>query len=113
MKVELLYIRDCPNAMDYLPELQELLDSVGIDDPVQLQLIEDQDQAVAQRFVGSPTVRIDGVDVDPSTDDRADYAISCRLYRSETGTTGRPPRDWVRQALTRALAAAQAATGQH
>lgn len=111
MKVELLYIRDCPNAMDYLPELQELLASVGVDEPVQLTLIEDQDQAVAERFVGSPTVRVDGVDVDPSAAGRGEYAISCRLYRDATVTGGRPPADWVRQALERARSA-PTATGE-
>lgn len=103
MKVELLYVHDCPNAMDYLPELEALLRSVGMDDPVQLRLIESHDQAVAERFLGSPTVRIDGADVDPTAGDRTEYAVVCRLYRSSTGTSGRPPPDWVVSAAGRAL----------
>jgi hypothetical protein len=103
VKIELFYVHDCPNARDYLPELEALLRSVGVDDPVRLRLIDSQEQAVAERFLGSPTVRIDGMDVDPTAGDRTEYAVVCRLYRSPAGTGGRPPPDWVLSAAVRAL----------
>lgn len=102
VKVELLCIRDCPNGHAYLSELQALVWSAGFEDRVLLRVIESADQAAAERFLGSPTVRVDGIDVDPTAAGRGDYAIGCRLYRSPTGATGRPPADWVRQAFGRA-----------
>lgn len=102
MKVELLHTSDCPNGVDYRPVLEALLRSAGIDDAVQLCLVGSHEQAVAERFLGSPTVRIDGVDVDPTAADRVDYAVACRLYRSPSGTSGRPPDGWVLSAAVRA-----------
>jgi hypothetical protein len=50
-----------------------------VDDSVRLRLIDSHEQAVAERFLGHPTVRIDGMDVDPTAGDRTEYAFACRL----------------------------------
>ena len=100
MKVELLYFEGCPNAIDYLPELAALLESAGVHDPVDLVLIRDEQQAAEQRFIGSPTVRFDGVDVDPAAADRRDFALTCRLYHGPLGITGRPPAEWILSAAS-------------
>jgi hypothetical protein len=105
VKVELLYFEGCPNAIGYLPELAALLVSAGINDPVDLVLIRDEQDAVEQRFLGSPTVRIDGLDVDPTAGDRHDCALTCRLYHGPAGLTGRPPAQLIRSAAAQLQAA--------
>ena len=47
--------------------------------------------AVEQRFLGSPTVRINGVDIDPYTSGRDDYGLSSRLHQTDRGPVGKPP----------------------
>jgi hypothetical protein len=54
------------------------------------------------RFLGSPTVRVDGVDVEPGAEKRRDFAFSCRIYRSEDGASEQPAESWVRDALIEA-----------
>lgn len=54
------------------------------------------------RFLGSPTIRVDGRDVEPGADDRNEFALSCRVYPSPEGTSGLPLRSWVRASLERA-----------
>jgi hypothetical protein len=57
--------------------------------------------AVADRlhFPGSPTIRVDGRDVDPAYVDPGDYTPRCRLYRTRQGLRGLPERRWIEAAL--------------
>lgn len=41
--------------------------------------------AVQERFPGSPTIRVDGIDIDPTYVDPGDYTPRCRLYRTDAG----------------------------
>jgi hypothetical protein len=80
MRVELLYFEDCPNYEALLPRVRELVADVGEREEVELRRIETGDEARRQRFLGSPTVRVDGVDVDPDAAEREDFGLKCRLY---------------------------------
>ncbi len=100
MVVELLYIDDCPNAEALLPLLRRLMDDAGVKESVTQQRITSGREAVAKRFLGSPTVRVDGVDVDPDAPGRADYGMQCRVYRTPSGLRGTPAKSHIRQALT-------------
>jgi hypothetical protein len=64
--------------------------------------VPDADAAVALRFLGSPTVRVDGHDVEPGADERRDFVLACRVYQTDQGTAGEPDEAWIRAALKRA-----------
>jgi hypothetical protein len=86
-----------------LPRLRAIVSEHGGDpDRISLRAIETAEAARAARFLGSPTVRVDGRDVDPTAEGRGDYGLKCRLYRSGAGQATTPPDEWVRRALTRA-----------
>ena len=99
MKVELLYFDGCPGYQRFLPRLSELVHDAGIADDVQLRRIESPEAAAAERFLGSPTVRIDGVDVEPDADRRVDFGLKCRLYSTPDGLQATPRSEWVVDAL--------------
>jgi hypothetical protein len=65
-------------------------------------MITDQAAAERARFVGSPTVRVNGRDVDPEGELSAEYTLECRLYWHEHHLAGYPQERWVRDALLRA-----------
>lgn len=50
-------------------------------------------------FLGSPSIRVDGRDIEPGAQARTDYVLSCRLYRTEDGTSGQPDERLLRDAL--------------
>jgi hypothetical protein len=102
VNVELLYFDGCPNHEALVPRLVGLLHSVQV--PVSLELRRIPDEAAAQRarFLGSPTVRVDGRDVEPGAEQRDDFGLKCRLYRLPTGLRGAPLDEWVLNALSRA-----------
>ena len=62
----------------------------GITAPVVVIEIATREEAVAQRFLGSPTVRVNGVDVESGTDTRSDFVLSRRSFRTSSGYSGVP-----------------------
>ena len=100
MKVELLYIAGCPNHAALAARLRELLADAGRDERIELRRVVSEEDARRLRFPGSPTVRIDGRDVEPGAEDREDWGIRCRLYRSPDGLEGRPADELIVSALT-------------
>jgi hypothetical protein len=102
MKVELLYFDRCPSHEAFVARLEELLGCAGVHVAVEWRRVESDAAAQSERFLGSPTLRVDGVDVDPGAGERSGYGLTCRLYPTAGGLTGAPPDEWVIDALTRA-----------
>ena len=104
MTIELLYFDGCPSHEAFLPRLRALVAGAGVHAPVQQRRVESHEAAQRERFLGSPTLRIDGIDIDPGAGERRDYGLKCRLYPTAEGLRGTPPDAWVLDALTRAAA---------
>lgn len=98
-RVELLWFRDCPNHDDARALLYAVIAEVAPGTPVEDIDASDPEVAVLRRFAGSPTIRVDGRDVEPGFMDPGDYTPRCRLYRTERGLKGLPDRNWIENAL--------------
>jgi hypothetical protein len=98
-RIELLWFGDCPNWQAARALLRDVVAEIAPGTPIRE--IDATDAAVAGRvrFPGSPTIRIDGRDVDPSFRDPGDYTPRCRLYRTADGLRGVPERAWIEAAL--------------
>lgn len=97
--VEIFYFDGCPNHQPAVALVERLGRELGIETRIRLVNVPDQEAAQRLRFLGSPTIRVDGRDVDPFTEERDDYALSCRVFRTEAGIVGQPEERWVREAL--------------
>jgi hypothetical protein len=73
-RVEILYVEGCPNHEPARELVERLARQLRIEPEIQLVEVADPDRAVALRFLGSPTVRVNGVDVEPGAQDRRDFA---------------------------------------
>ena len=112
--VEVLTFAGCPHGEPALEFAQRIVRETNAEAEVRRVDVPDAEAAVAQRFLGSPTIRVDGHDVEPGADERHDYAMSCRIYRTSAGLLGRPEEQWVRDALARTLRfQAPAARNEH
>lgn len=100
--VEILYFDGCPNHEPALTLVERVDQELGTNAEVRLVNVPDQATAELVRFLGSPTVRIDGVDVDPHAEQRAEYALSCRVFTTEHGPSAQPDERWIRDALAKA-----------
>ena len=99
-RVEILYFDVCPNH-EPTRELVELIATeLGVEPEIDLIEVPDPDAAVRLRFLGPPTVRINGRDMEPGADERCDFVFSCRVYRREYGVAGVPDETWIRDSLT-------------
>lgn len=102
MKIELLYIPDCPNREPAAQVVREALIEQGIA-PEMIEIeVADPAQAQALAFPGSPTIRVDGQDVEPATPASQQHGLMCRSYLVQGRREGVPPRDWVRKAISAA-----------
>src|SRR5215211_6363254 len=99
MRVEVLYFDGCPSHEALLRRLPDLMEAAGVEAPVALRHIASAAEAERERFLGSPTLRVDGRDVDPTATERTDYGLKCRLYAHEEGLRGAIPDGLVEAAL--------------
>ena len=96
--VEPLYLEGCPGIDRVVPVVAPLAEAAGA--RVVRRRVETPDEAEAQRFLGSPTVRVNGHDVEPHADARTDFGLKCRLYRTPDGLGGTPADEWILAAVT-------------
>jgi hypothetical protein len=99
MKIEVLYVPDCPNHAVVLERLREVLPADSFQKHVSEVLVNDAAMAQALKFSGSPTIRINGQDVEPQNEQSASFGIMCRLY-SDGG--GAPSLQKLRSAIENA-----------
>jgi hypothetical protein len=101
-RVEILYFDGCPNHEPARALVERVASELRLEPEIELVQVADPEAAVVLRFLGSPTVRVDGVDVEPGAEARRDFAFSCRIYRNDGGASEQPAVSWVRDALIKA-----------
>ena len=89
-RVELLWWEGCPSHPRALSELREAMAAAGLDpDAIELRHIDTDDDAAREGFVGSPTIRIDGRDLQRPADEPV--GLTCRVYRLRDGRVSPTP----------------------
>jgi hypothetical protein len=99
LRVSFLYYEECPSHDLALERLREVMAEEGIPNEVEVLKVETEEQARQLRFVGSPTIRVYGQDIEPLSDPR--YALTCRSYHLEDGRISPlPSKDMIRRAFS-------------
>ncbi len=103
MKVELLWWEGCPSYPETLEELRAVLAEEGVEpEAIETRHVRTDEQARAERFFGSPTIRIEGEDVVPPGEGEP-MTLTCRVYRLRDGRPSpTPDPEDVREAIRRA-----------
>ena len=97
MVIEFFYVPGCPNHQPAIDSLKDVLQSATIDTPIQEIAVTDDAMARELKFPGSPTIRIDGGDVESNRPES--YGLACRIYSNGTGV---PSREILERALAQA-----------
>ena len=93
--IEIVYFEGCPNHRGLEDRVRALLAESGVEMPISLRRIDSDEQAADERFLGSPTIRVNGLDVDPTADGRDSYGLMCRVYVTDDGVRGTPRDEWT------------------
>lgn len=88
MKIEVLYFEGCPHFDATLSLVGEVLKQLGLSADIREVEVRTPEDAERLRFLGSPSVRVNGTDIEQDVENRSEYALSCRIY----GGSGLPPR---------------------
>ena len=101
MRVEILYIRDCPTHLAAVALVRGVLQTSAVESDIEEVLIANETMAKELGFRGSPTIRVNGRDVVAEHNGEKPVALCCRLY-SGSNQIGLPPVEAVRRAIVEA-----------
>ena len=95
--VTLRYFDGCPNWQGALDRLRQAIRDEGLVVEPVLERVDTQEDAERLRFIGSPTILIDGRD--PFGAPGASFGLSCRIFQTPEGLAGLPTKEQLREAL--------------
>lgn len=98
MDIRVLSFDGCPNARPAIDLVNEVVRELGVKAEAVSVEVRDDAEAARFRFLGSPTVQIDGKDIEAGR--RTDAPVfGCRLYTDRKGRSGVPPRELIIEAI--------------
>lgn len=103
MEIELLWWRGCPSWEKAVAIVREEMSDAGVDpDALAVREVHTDSEADELGFVGSPTIRVDGDDIQPPGEEPA--GLTCRVYRLRDGRISPlPDREDIRDAMLNAI----------
>lgn len=101
MRIQLLWFQDCPNHPAARAMIDDALRELRLEASVETLEVPDAETGNRLGFPGSPTIRVDGEDIEPGWQPCDDCTPRCRLYATRAGLRGLPERQWLVDALRR------------
>lgn len=109
--IEFFFWEGCPSHERALAQLIATIDAVGLErEHLRITEVLNEADAGRERFVGSPTIRIDGEDIADPGDEPA--GLNCRVYRRRDGRSSPLPDPEDLAEAVRAYATAQSTPQQ-
>src|SRR2546421_51277 len=102
MKVEILYFSGCPNYHPAVARLSDILRQEAVHAELVEVEIKDAGTAHMMRFLGSPSIQINGRDVEPTARSSRAFGLTCRTYIDDGNRAGVPPAEVIRAAVREA-----------
>lgn len=97
--VQLLWFEGCPNHLAARTMIDDVLREGAGGARFEAIEVADDTTAARRRFPGSPTIRVDGNDIEPGYEECDDCTPRCRVYATPSGLRGVPERAWLERAL--------------
>lgn len=100
VNIRLMHTPGCHSWREALNALEEAMAAVGIKSTISINVIENDEDAAQFKFVGSPSIHINGEDIDTLSKKVTQYkAASCRPYFYEGRPYDYPPKEMIVSAL--------------
>jgi hypothetical protein len=99
-RITFLFWEDCQSQDDAVRRLKKVLAEERMDAEIETICVQSEGEAKRLQFAGSPTILVDGKDIQPPT--TAHYSLACRAYHLEDGRISPlPSESMIRKALKR------------
>ncbi len=102
IKIEILFIEGCPGYKFTKEFIEDIIANETIDVEITLIRLDNDEDARRLQFIGSPTVRVDGMDVEKNLSKTKDYSLKSRLYFIEGKASAYPSKSMIRNAIREA-----------
>jgi hypothetical protein len=96
MNIELYYFESCPSYIETAENLKKALHELGANEDFKMIEVIDSQDAIKKKFLGSPSIRINGTDIENK--DR-NYIYGCRIYAIAGKMTGTPSKEFLKEKL--------------
>ena len=100
VRIEIYYIAGCPNRRITEKRVREVLKELNI--AAEVREVRVDPPFVTPGFLGSPTVHVNGIDIEPSARTSKWMGLNWRTYREGSGIESAPSKQLIRQALIEA-----------
>ncbi len=98
VKVDILFWEGCPSYPKVIDRVKKVLEDLGLDYEIEFIRVESEEDAEKLKFPGSPTIRINGEDIQKETANPP-YSLSCRLYVIDGKYLPAPTEDYIRRRI--------------
>jgi hypothetical protein len=99
VRIDFLFWPECPSHPEARELLREVMEERGVEADVVEREVLTQDEAQELAFPGSPTIRVDGRDVDPAGAGGRP-SLTCRIYHLPDGRISPvPSREQLEETL--------------
>jgi hypothetical protein len=95
MKIEILYVPGCPNYPPAVEQVERVLFSESLQAEIRSIAVRTDTEARELMFLGSPTIRVNGEDIEPHQ--TSVPSLACRLYENRSGI---PSEELLRVAIS-------------
>ncbi len=99
VNIGIFFIEGCPGLSSITDDIKEVLAEEAVDADISLFLIETLEDAKRLQFTGSPTVRINGRDIDSNMKAIKDYGLRSRHYYANGEELDFPSKSMIRDAI--------------
>ena len=99
MKIEVFYFDGCPSFPKAMDQVKSVLKEEHVEIAIETVAVETHEDALTHQFLGSPTIRVNGLDVEVQSRGREDFGLKCRLYGNGKNLVGIPDINLIREAI--------------
>lgn len=102
MRIQVFTGRGCTHLDDISKLVAESVAEAGSELQLETIQLADYEEAKARKCFGSPTIRVDGVDIEYGDREPLEYTTGCRYYNTPDGWKPLPHRSLLVTAIKRA-----------
>ena len=104
MKITLMLTENCSHHDHARAVLNEAIEETGVDAEVEEIQVRTDEEAHNAGVIGSPTIRVDGLDVEHGDREPPETSPNCRYYNSPTGWLPVPDKGMIVRSIESAQA---------